>query len=152
MDSVSDLVYSANIYLMDLILDTIAVEDHQGPIVQGFVGFVVSLVIIPVYIIAYGQGLLLGPFILLQMPFYALQWIFSEDYRKEFDPKTEDGRKFIKFYQRMNIIRFNFKIPDDYEVTWKTFLDIYWLQIRLYMTVQYATILIPIVLFWGIFI
>ena len=52
----------------------------------------------------------------------------------------------------MNIIRFNFKIPDDYQVTWKTFLDIYWLQIRLYMTVQYATILIPIVLFWGLFI
>ena len=82
MDSVSDLVYSANIYLMDLIIDTIWLEDHQGPIVQGFVGFVVSLVIIPVYIIAYGQGLLLGPWILLQMPFQALQWIFSEDYRK----------------------------------------------------------------------
>ena len=89
MDSV---IYSANIYLMDLILDTIAVQDHQGPIVQGFVGFVVNLVIIPVYILAYGQGLLLGPWILLQMPFQALQFIFSEDYRKQFDPKTKDGR------------------------------------------------------------
>ena len=152
MDQVSTFLYSADIYLMDLIEDKLSYLWHEGPRVQGLVGMVLIFVIIPVYLLAYLQGLLLGPFIIMQMPIQSFLWLVDKSYREQFDPDTTEGRDFIKFYQRMSIIRFDFQVPDDYEVTWKTFLDIWWLQIRLYLTVQWAGLFIPIVFFIGIFI
>ena len=85
------------------------------------------------------------------MPWNAFFFWINED-KSYYDPKTETGRDFIGFYKRMNMIRLNFDVPDDYVVTYWTFWDIWWLQIRLYLSLQIATLMLPSLFIFGLFI
>ena len=63
-----EILLEANNWVFDeltSLYEQMVPPEHDGPMVQGLVGIVISLVIVPIYILAYFQGLLLGPFILL---------------------------------------------------------------------------------------